>query len=168
MYTYNCLSLVGMPGAGKSTLGPDLANALAKNFIDTDTCIEQQESFKLQQLLNMHGHLGLRAIEETVIVNLTFHNQIIATGGSAIYSDTAMQHLKKFGPIIFLDVSPQELLARVNNIEDRGIARQAGQSFEDIYAERKPLYLRYADAVIDCNHKTGSYIIDEILNLTSI
>jgi shikimate kinase len=159
----NCLSLVGMPGSGKSTLGPSLAKSLVKGFIDTDICIESQESLKLQELLIKQGYLGLRKTEENVILSLDYHNQIIATGGSAIYSAAAMQHLKSLGPIVFLDVPLAELEQRINNADTRGIARAPTQSFVDIYKERKPLYLQYADIVIDCSHKSPSDIIEEII-----
>lgn len=107
--------------------------------------------------------MALRDAEEQTLLKAQYPNHIIATGGSAVYSATGMRHLKQFGPIVFLDAGIDVLEGRINNMETRGIARPAGQSFADVYAERRPLYLRYADIVIDCNHKTQEQLLDEVI-----
>lgn len=159
----NSLILIGMPGAGKSTIGLLLAKILAKDFVDTDLLIQLQEGKTLDDILREQGYLQLRAIEENVLINACYNNHIIATGGSAVYSEKAMKHLKQFGPIVFLDVAQEELENRIHNMDTRGIARHPSQSFTDLFKERRQLYLRYADVVIDGNRKTQNELIDEII-----
>nr|WP_243748724.1 shikimate kinase [Pseudomaricurvus alcaniphilus] len=142
--------LVGMPGAGKSTLGVMLAKALGKDFVDTDLLIQSQAGTTLQQIIDQQGYLHLRAVEESVLLGCQFGNHVVATGGSAVYSEPGMQHLRKFGAVVFLDVALDELRKRVTDYDNRGIARREGQSFESLFAERRALYLRYADLRIDC------------------
>lgn len=157
------LILIGMPGAGKSTLGLLLAKQLAKDFVDTDLLIQLDQRKTLQDILREHGHLALREIEEKILLEVHYPNHVIATGGSAVYSEPAMQHLKQFGPIIFLDLAIEELERRFSDMNARGVARAPDQTFADVFAERRPLYLRYADIVIDCNGKTMEQLIDEII-----
>jgi shikimate kinase len=145
------LTLIGMPGAGKSTIGIILAKNLAMGFIDTDILIQINHQRPLQQILDEGGHLNLRVIEEQEILKLNIENQIIATGGSAVYSAAAMAHLGKISTIIFLDVRLDVLKKRIHNFETRGIAKTAGQSFDDLFRERRTLYEKYADITIDAN-----------------
>jgi len=137
--------LIGMPGSGKSTVGVQLAKSLGLEFIDTDIMIQTQEGRQLQDIQDKDGHVVLRAIEEQVLLNLDNTNALISTGGSAVYSDLAMQHLQSLGVIVFLDVSVEELERRISLQGPRGIASSEGQTFADIYAERMPLYRRYAN-----------------------
>lgn len=160
---HQSLILIGMPGAGKSTIGLLLAKQLAKDFVDTDLLIQLEHRKTLQDILHEQGYLALRGHEEKILLNTDYHNHVIATGGSAVYSAQAMQHLKKLGPIIFLDVAIQELEQRLSNLHTRGIASAPLQTFADIYAERRPLYLRYADIVIDCNGKNQDQLVDEVI-----
>lgn len=152
-----------MPGSGKSTLGLILAKALKKDLLDTDALIQQKHNKTLQNILDEHGYLALRAIEEEILLNIHCSNHIVATGGSAIYSENAMHHLKQFGPIIFLDVPLNELLDRVQDVGTRGIAQQPNQSFAELFAERRPLYEKYADITINCENRTSAFIIDEVI-----
>jgi shikimate kinase len=160
---HQSLTLIGMPGAGKSTLGLLLAKNLAKDFIDTDLLIQLEQRKTLQDILHEQGYLALRKAEEHVLLQANYPNHVIATGGSAIYSAAGMQQLKQFGPIIFLDVSIALLEQRIHNMHNRGIACPANQTFAEVYAERRPLYLHYADIVIDCNGKNQEQIVDEII-----
>lgn len=160
---HQSLILIGMPGAGKSTLGLLLAKNLAKDFVDTDLLIQLEHRKTLQDILHVQGYMALREAEERILLNAHYPNHIISTGGSAVYSAAGMQHLKQFGPIIFLDAAINVLEQRINNMDTRGIARPNGQSFADVYAERRPLYLQYADIVIDCNHKTQEQLLDEVI-----
>lgn len=160
---HQSLVLIGMPGAGKSTIGLLLAKHLAKDFVDTDLLIQLEHSKTLQDILHDQGYLALRKHEEKILLDINYSNHIIATGGSAVYSEPAMLHLKKLGPVIFLDVAIHELEQRINNLSTRGIASAQGQTFAEIYAERRPLYLRYADIVIDCNGKNQEQLVDEVI-----
>lgn len=160
---HQSLILIGMPGAGKSTLGLLLAKHLAKDFVDTDLLIQLEHRKTLQDILHQQGYMALREQEEKVLLNAHYPNHVIATGGSAVYSPQAMQHLKQFGPIIFLDVTIGELEQRINDMNSRGIARAPQQTFADVYAERRPLYLRYADIVIDCTGKNLEQLVEEVI-----
>ncbi|NLX17915.1 MAG: shikimate kinase [Desulfobulbus sp.] len=145
------LTLIGMPGAGKSTVGIILAKNLSLGFIDTDVLIQINRQKSLQQILDDSGHLALRAIEEEEILKLNVHNHVIATGGSAAYSEKAMQHLKEISTIIFLDVSFQEINRRIRNFDSRGIAKAKDQTFQELYDERQVLYRRHAELIVPCD-----------------
>lgn len=155
--------LIGMPGAGKSTLGVQLAKETARDFVDTDVLIQLREGKTLQAIMDNSDYLHLRDVEEQVLLSLDCQNHIIATGGSAVYSDAGMQHLKKLGQVVFLDVSLAELQRRISNYEQRGIARRIDQSFAELYAERQSLYSRYADVVIDCQQKGQQELLGDLL-----
>lgn len=155
--------LIGMPGAGKSTLGVLLAKKLGRDFIDTDLAIQVREGKTLQQILDQSGYLKLRAIEEQVLLSQDISNKVIATGGSAVYSSAAMQRLKQAGTIVFLDVPLDELRNRIYDYDQRGIARRPEQSFEELFSERRALYLKYANARIDCAGKNVDQILEEII-----
>jgi len=143
--------LIGMPGSGKSTLGVQLAKSLGLNFIDTDLLIQSQQGQLLQTILDEQGYQALRDIEETALKGLQLSHDLVSTGGSAVYSDQAMKHLSQQGTIIYLEVRLEEIKKRINNEGNRGIARPAGQTLEDVYHERTPLYKQYADITIDNN-----------------
>jgi shikimate kinase len=140
-----------MPGAGKSTIGVVLAKNLGLEFIDTDLLIQTSLKKSLQQIINESGHLHLRAIEEQIICSIETTDHIIATGGSAVYSEAAMTHLEKTSDIIFLEVDFGILQKRIHNFSSRGIAKSDHQSFQDLFNERQVLYKRYAQIVINGN-----------------
>ena len=155
--------LIGMPGAGKSTLGVLLAKETARDFVDTDVLIQVREGKTLQDILNETDFLNLRHIEEQTLLSVDLSHHVIATGGSAVYSERGMKHLAGLGPIIFLDCSLAELRRRIQNYETRGIARRPDQSFEDLFEERKTLYCRYANLVVKCDGLTQQEILDQIV-----
>lgn len=159
----NNLILVGMPGAGKSTVGLLLAKELVKDFVDTDLLIQQREGKSLQDIVLEHGYERLRQIEEEVLLATHFDNQIIATGGSVVYSDAGMRHLKRMGRVVFLDVPLAELGCRVQNFASRGIACPPQQSLADLYEERQALYQKYADLTIDCQSKNHYEVVSQII-----
>lgn len=159
----NSLILIGMPGAGKSTIGLLLAKNLAKDFVDTDLLIQNAQGKTLDDILRTQGYMKLRELEEEQLTNACYANHVIATGGSAVYSEKAMKHLRQFGPIVFIDVGCEELERRIHDMDTRGIARPAEQSFAEVFAERRPLYHRYADVVIDGSNKTQDQLVDEII-----
>lgn len=160
--------LIGMPGAGKSTVGVLLAKALKKPFIDTDLLIQQRENRYLQEIIDGQGIAGFVRIEEEVMLGLDVAGHVIATGGSVIYSDASMRHLKSIGIVVFLNVRLYQLEKRLKNISTRGVAMGSGQSISGLYAERQPLYEKYADIAIDCSRKHIETIVSEITDKTGI
>lgn len=158
----SCIVLVGMPGAGKSTIGVLLAKELAKDFLDTDVLIQVRANQSLQSIVDNSGYLILRQLEEQVLLDLELENHVIATGGSAVYSDAGIAHLKKLGPVIYLKVSLEELKRRVQNLPKRGIAGRPGITLDELYEERRPLYEKFADHTVDCDGRTPEQIIGEI------
>lgn len=157
------LVLVGMPGSGKSTVGVILAKQASLSFIDTDLLIQTAANKPLQNIVDNDGYLALRELEESVLLSITVKNHVISTGGSAVYSDMAMQHLRSEGVVIFLNVNLDTLRARIKNFDTRGIARKENQSFEDLFDERFALYSRYADISIDCNALSIEDVCEAIL-----
>lgn len=158
------LVLIGMPGAGKSTIGVLLAKCSARAFVDSDLLIQSVEGRSLQSIIDRDGYLILRAVEEGVLLSLNLQNHVIATGGSAIYSDPAMQHLREEGIVIFLDVDRATLERRLGDHRGRGIAKAPGQSFAELFAERRILYQRYAEITIACAGLTMEMVCNRILN----
>ncbi len=155
--------LIGMPGAGKSTLGVLLAKAMGKFFIDTDIIIQQKTKRLLQDIIDNDGTEAFLSLEEEILLSVDEENTVIATGGSAVYSEKAMEHFKENGTVVYLHVDFSEIEKRVTNITTRGIVLKNGKSLSDAFDERKPLYDRYADITIDC---TGSTIENSVRMLT--
>ena len=145
------LTLIGMPGAGKSTIGIILAKNLGLGFIDTDVLIQINRQKTLQQILDESDHLNLRAIEEEEILKLNVNRHVIATGGSAAYSDKAMLHLQRISIVIFLEVSFLEIERRIRNFATRGIAKAKNQTFHELFDERQVLYKKYAELTVHCD-----------------
>jgi len=156
--------LIGMPGAGKSTVGVLLAKETARGFVDTDLAIQEVEGRTLQDILDAEGYLALRAIEERVLLALRPEHQVVATGGSAVYSAPAMDHLRASGVVVYLDVAPDVLLGRIHNFGTRGIARRPDQSWNDLFAERTALYRRHADLVIPCGEEGHEAVCARIID----
>lgn len=146
---YNII-LVGMPGSGKSTVGVILAKLMSLSFVDTDVIIQTQQGRSLQDIVDGEGYLALRKIEEEVLLKLDCRNHVIATGGSAVYSRAAMNHLKSNGIVVFLNVDLETLKFRVHDFDTRGLAKRPDQSVDDLFAERFALYRKYADITVDC------------------
>jgi shikimate kinase len=150
----NSIVLIGMPGAGKSTLGVLLAKELGMGFVDTDVAIQVREGKTLQEILDASDYINLRAIEEQVLLSEQIDGKVVATGGSAVYSEAGMQRLKASATVVFLDVPLAELAKRISNFDSRGIARKPQQSLESLYEERCILYRAYADIRIDCSQQS--------------
>ncbi|MBF0210284.1 MAG: shikimate kinase [Desulfamplus sp.] len=157
------LTLIGMPGAGKSTVGIILAKNLTFGFLDTDVLIQINQQKSLQQIIDSSDHLHLRTIEEGEILKLNIDKHIIATGGSVPYSEKAMEHLKNISEIVFLYVNYDELERRIHNFETRGISKAPNQTFKEIYDERQILYKKYADIVVDCYRLNQDQVAMEIV-----
>ena len=142
--------LIGMPGCGKSTVGVLLAKGLLFDFVDTDLIIQNRYGKSLCDIIDEQGLEGFKQAENEVLASLNFSNSVIATGGSAVYGKEAMENLKRDSKIVYLKLSPKEITARINNITTRGIAMKKGTTIESLYAERAPLYEKYADITIEC------------------
>lgn len=145
----NNLILIGMPGAGKSTIGVFLAKVLGYQFLDSDILIQKQEKRKLHEIIDQEGYHGFQKIENRVNASIDAENTVIATGGSVVYCDEAMRHLKSAGTVIYLKLSLKSLSRRLGNLKGRGVLLKEGQSLRDLYEERAKLYEKYADIVID-------------------
>jgi shikimate kinase len=161
--TANTISLIGMPGAGKSTIGVVLAKLSGRRFVDTDLDIQVHAGETLQQILDRAGYRHLRALEQEVLLGIELEGAIIATGGSVVYSEPAMSRLKAAGPVVYLEAKIATLEKRVAAAPLRGIACDKGQGFPDIFAERTPLYMRYADLIVDACAGTPETIATAIL-----
>ena len=146
----NNIILIGMPGCGKSTVGVVLAKALGMDFIDSDLVIQKEMGAKLSQLIDQHGDAGFREIENRINAALDAENSIIATGGSVVYGEDAMRHLKDIGTIVYLKLSYEAIEDRLGDLHARGVTIQPGWTLRDLYNERVPLYEKWADVTVDC------------------
>jgi shikimate kinase len=160
--------LIGMPGAGKSTVGIILAKLTSRDFIDTDVLIQISQGRSLQNIVDTEGHMVLRKIEEDILLNLHCYHHVIATGGSAVYSHVAMEHLKSNGIVVFLDVDLSTLESRVNDFDTRGLAKRPDQSFSDLFKERIILYRKYADVTVDCSSLSHEEVCAQIMKRIKI
>ena len=142
------ITLIGMAGAGKSTIGRKLAKVLDFNFLDGDAIIEERINQSIQSYLDQHGGKEFTKIEEEGLLSINLDKTVLATGGSAVLSDAAMNFLKKESEVIFLDVSYENISERILNLSERGLVRGANQSLQDTYNERLSLYQKYADHVV--------------------
>ena len=142
--------LIGMPGSGKSTIGPLLAENLSLAFLDTDEALQAAQKRPLQDIMNTDGHAAFRRIEEEVLLSLNLRDHVIATGGSAIYSEPGITHLKTDGLAVFLDADLATLESRIDNFSTRGLVKHPEQTFAQLFAERLPLYRKHADITVNC------------------
>ncbi|GKX30229.1 shikimate kinase [Vallitalea longa] len=158
----NNIILTGMPGAGKSTIGVVLAKTLGFTFIDSDLVIQERENTLLQEIIDDIGMEKFLDVEKDAILSIEAKHSIIATGGSVVFREEAMKHLKERGIVVYLMVSYEEIERRVNNITTRGIAMAKGHTLRDVYDQRIKLYEKYADVVIDCDNKSLEDIVRDI------
>lgn len=156
--------LIGMPSSGKSTVGVVLAKALGMKFLDTDLVIQEREGELLQNIINFKGLDYFKKAEENAILSLNLSEKaIISTGGSAIYSEKAMEHLKQNGKVFYLKLSYNSIVERLNNLDTRGVAIEKGQSLKALYEERTPLYENFADVIVDCEGKRIFQVVNELI-----
>ena len=153
-----------MPGSGKSTIGVVLAKTLMMNFCDTDLLIQQSQKRSLCQIIDDEGLSGFIKIENKLVSEISCTNTVVATGGSVILGSDAMANLKRLGTVIYLKVPLIDLKDRIKNIKTRGIVMNPGSSLDEVYAERCPLYSKYADICLDCQNKS----LEEIVSLISL
>lgn len=144
------VTLIGMPGSGKSTVGVLLAKFLGYGFLDVDLVIQQREGALLQDIIDRRGVTAFLDAEEQAVLGLDCDGHVIAPGGSAVCRERAAAHLRELGPVAYLRVDLEELQRRIQNLSTRGIAMEPGQTLADVMALRAPLYDKYADVVVDC------------------
>ena len=142
------ITLIGMPGVGKSTVGVVLAKVLGYRFLDSDLEIQEQTGKLLHELIEEYGGDGFLEIENRVNAGLEVSRSVIATGGSAVYGKEAMEHFKKIGTVVYLKVSYQTIKRRIRNPKKRGVVLREGQTFKDLYNERVPYFEKYADITV--------------------
>ncbi|MDO9035171.1 MAG: shikimate kinase [Methanoregula sp.] len=155
--------LIGMPGAGKSTVGVILAKTPGMNFIDTDIAIQKKTGRLLQEIIDTDGPDAFKTIEEKTILSLHCHHAVIATGGSVVFSKRAMEHLTRDGVVVYLKISFEEMEKRLRNITTRGIVLSRGETLFEMYNERVPLYEKYAEITIDCEKEDFEMIVKKII-----
>lgn len=153
--------LIGMPGAGKSTVGVVLAKRLGCRFVDSDLVIQERYGRLLHELIEERGVEGFWKLENDVNASLDIRKSVIATGGSVIYGEEAMEHLRRIGMVIYLKLSLEEVEERLGDLNARGVTLMPGQTLADLYEERVPLYEKYAHWTVDCNNRQ----IREIVHL---
>jgi len=153
--------LIGMPSSGKSTVGKYLSRITGRVFVDTDALIKQRENRELKSIVIEDGLERFLEIQKTVILELNEKNLVISTGGSVIYNSDSMEYLKRDGVVVFLKLGLEEIRKRLE--EGRRFARTEGQSFEELYNERMPLYRKYADISIECSGKSVEDIAEIII-----
>jgi shikimate kinase len=154
--------LIGMPGAGKSTVGVLLAKRLGYNFVDTDLLLQSRQKCRLQQIIAREGLENFKTIEEQILMELTTTHSVVATGGSAVYSEPAMDRLRNLGQLVFIDIPLEELLGRVNDMDNRGLVIGPNETYENLYKERLPLYQKYAEVTIAGDGMTVEAVAAEI------
>ena len=151
------ITLIGMPAAGKSCMGRALAKKLDMKLIDGDRLIEEITGRALQDIIDEDGLDGFKKLEEKILLSIEEDDVIITPGGSAIYYDSVMSHYKKRGPIVYLYVSPKNLVQRLGDFSRRGVVLKPGQTILDLYNERSPLLEKYADITVNCDGNRYSY-----------
>ncbi|WP_026527004.1 shikimate kinase [Butyrivibrio sp. VCD2006] len=155
--------LIGMPASGKSTVGVILAKILGYNFIDSDIVIQEKEGRKLSEIIETEGIDGFINIENRVNAGIEVQKTVIATGGSVVYGNEAMQHYKNIGKVIYMKVDMEVLSKRLSDVKQRGVVMKEGQSLVSLYNERCKLYEQYADIVIDEKNNTMEEVLADIL-----
>ena len=149
----NNIVLIGMPGVGKSTAGVILAKELGYQFLDADLLIQKRENRLLKEIIEQEGVDGFIEIENQVNASIEADRTVVATGGSVVYGEEAMAHLKKIATVIYLRLSYEELEKRLGNLKNRGVVLREGQTLKDLYEERIKLYEKYADLIVDEENK---------------
>ena len=160
--TKDNITLIGMPGAGKSTIGIVLAKVLGYDFIDSDLLIQKEEGKLLWEIMRDCGNDGFNKIEEKMNSQIQTSHSVIATGGSVIYGPKAMEHLRDISTVVYLKVSCSVLERRLGDLTKRGVVFKPGQTLLDLYKERVPLYEKYAHITVNVGHKTVQHAVSAI------
>jgi shikimate kinase len=157
------ISLVGMAGAGKSTLAPLLARALEWEWMDTDRLIEAYYGARLQDIYDAHGLRGFLRCEEHVVATLGVSRCVVSTGGSVVYSEAIMRRLRLLGPVIHLDIDYPTCELRVGDASGRALVRPEGMNLQEVYDERLPLYRKWADLNLNVCGLSPAECVDRLL-----
>ena len=152
-----------MPGVGKSTIGVVLAKVLGYQFLDSDLLIQKQERRRLREIIEEEGYMGFKEIENRVNASIDVNHTVIATGGSVVYCEEAMNHLRSIGTVVYLKLSLDSLSKRLGNLQCRGVLLKEGQTLKDLYNERTPLYEKYADIIVNEHHSTIQKTVNKIV-----
>ncbi len=158
------ISLIGMPGSGKSTVGVLLAKRIGLAFVDTDILIQEQEQATLAEIIARSSPFVLREIEEQVLLDMPITDSVISTGGSVVYSPAIMARLSAASTVVYLRAQLETVEYRISLAPDRGIASPGNHTLEDVYNERVPLYEQYSDIVVDVDHDTPESITGQIIS----
>lgn len=158
------ISLIGMPGSGKSTIGVLLAKRIGLAFVDTDILIQEQEQATLAEIIARSSPFVLREIEEQVLLDMPITDSVISTGGSVVYSPAIMARLSAASTVVYLRAQLETVEYRISLAPDRGIASPGNHTLEDVYNERVPLYEQYSDLVVDVDHDTPEAITGQIIS----
>lgn len=161
----NNIVLIGMPGVGKSTIGVVLAKLLGYQFVDADLVIQEKEGKLLREIIEEVGAEGFIQVENHINSQIEAEHSIIATGGSVVYGEEAMTHLKEIGTVLYLKLPYDELDRRLHDIKGRGVVLKEGQTLRDLYEERVPLYEKYADITVDEYRLNVEQTIEKIMEL---
>lgn len=161
----NNIILIGMPGSGKTTLGTELSEKLGYGYIDSDSVIVAREGKRLNEIIAEVGREAFLDIEAKVNSELCADRCVIATGGSVIYRDTAMQKLKQLGKIVYLQLPYEVIKRRLGDLKKRGVALKDGFTLKDLYDERTPLYEKYADVIVSLNGQSIAQAVEKIVGI---
>lgn len=156
--------LIGMPGSGKSTVGVVLAKKLGYQFIDSDLLIQEREHRLLSEIIEQDGLDRFNEIEEEVNASIETKECVIATGGSAVYGQKAMEYLRSIGTVVYLEVSYKETKDRLGDLAKRGVSIRKGQTLKDLYDERVPLYEKYAHITVSAQVFNIANIVNDIIS----
>ncbi len=156
--------LIGMPGCGKSTVGVVLAKALGMDFVDSDLLIQRSQGMRLHQIIEQVGDEGFRQIENQVNAGIRVDNCVIATGGSVVYGQEAMEHLRSIGTVVYLQLEYEQVQERLGDLHARGVTMKPGQTLRDLYDERTPLYQHWAHQTIICDGLQLRQVVGKILS----
>lgn len=163
----NNIILIGMPGAGKSTVGIVLAKKMGYSFVDSDLVIQSREGKLLHDIISEQGVEKFWKLEEQANVSIEASSTVIATGGSVIYGPAAMEHFQKIGRIVYLKLSLSSVAERLGDLRERGVTLREGQDLASLYEERIPLYEKYAQITIDCEKLPIREIVARIAAICS-
>lgn len=158
----NNVTLIGMPGCGKSTVGVVLAKVLGCKFLDCDLLIQEETEKLLHDLIKEYGNDGFLKIENDIISGIFTKRTVIATGGSAVYGSGAMEHLKEISTVVYIKLPCEEIEKRLGDLTERGVVVPEGKTFRELYEERCVLYEKYADVIIDGHNKQVREVVKQI------